>query len=199
MSIHQIKRLAETNACLSLKLANYLVEDHLYQLQPPYPSFPFLKITFIHPFIQLYPNHYGKIDIASVLSLLNPYVAAAIRTLVHVGNTEEVLTTAWFLELIFKWLKLMTSRPRSLAMSEPSIAKHEDAIAFLEDVVALFGKITIQKPGECSSWKPVQTSALLAIQSSLQLQDLYLKTYDFKVFFLIWAQPRCSGTFFSVV
>lgn len=176
MSIRHIKRLAEIDACVSLKMAPYLKEDHLD------------------------PNHCGKMGVASALALLNHDVAAAIRTLVHVGNmAEEALTTAWFLELIFKWFKLMTSRTRSLAMSELSIAKHEEAIAFLEEVVTLFGKITIQKPGECSSWKPVQTGVLLATQSALQLQEVYLKNYGFNFFFLSRLSQDALENFFSVV
>lgn len=63
------------------------------------------------------PSHFDKINVLSV-QILNNNVAAAI--LYHIAN-ERIAdihkTIAWFLKIIYKWFKIMTSRYQKLALS----------------------------------------------------------------------------------
>ncbi|KAG0420066.1 hypothetical protein HPB47_003695 [Ixodes persulcatus] len=78
-------------------------------------------------------------NVESGYALLNHAVGAAIRHIIQEGMMdEEALTTAGFLELVFKWFSLMTPRTIKLAMRALNPAKHEEAVTFLGEVVYIF-------------------------------------------------------------
>lgn len=80
-------------------------------------------------------------------SLFNNDTAA---TLLHASkskdnqiNDEGALTTTWFVETVFRWFKLMSSRTTKLSLSHFDEQQYEETITFLKGMIDLFEKIEI--------------------------------------------------------
>lgn len=113
--------------------------------------------------------------------------------------SPAAITTAWFLETVFKWFHLMISGKKSLAMSELNCQKHDNAIEFLSEVLDLFKKMTIHLPGKSPSRKPVQTGVVISTTAALSLQNLYLTQNNFKCLFLSRLTQDALENLFSVI
>ncbi|KAG0429061.1 hypothetical protein HPB47_023997, partial [Ixodes persulcatus] len=160
VSIEPIKKLVEIDSKADLKLA------------------PHLKPSCVDP------NHYDKMKVGPAFSLLNSDTGAALRLLVDDGTLEKsAVTTAWFVETMFRWFRLMTSRTTKLALSHFDDVQYGKAVGFLEEIIQLFEQLSIVDGGKIA-WKPVQTGFILATTSVLELQKLFLESYDFKFVFL---------------
>jgi hypothetical protein len=86
---------------------------------------PRLKVNVITP------NHFEKMNTSLSVALLSHDVAAAILYQNSVKNIEaKHQTTAWFLMLMQKWLKLITSRSQNMARSNANPKEHDAAIRF---------------------------------------------------------------------
>lgn len=119
-----MQKLESINSQHDLKLAPHIKEKHLNSL------------------------YFDKMDVGSAYTFLNHAVGAAIKYLVQEGIIgEETLTRAWFLELVFKWFSLMTSRTIKLAVSELNPKKHEEAVTLLEKVGYIFSRLSFYKQG----------------------------------------------------
>ncbi|XP_029836072.2 uncharacterized protein LOC115320100 isoform X2 [Ixodes scapularis] len=120
--LEHVQKLESINSQHDLKLAPHIKEKHLNSL------------------------YFDKMDVGSAYTFLNHAVGAAIKYLVQEGIIgEETLTRAWFLELVFKWFSLMTSRTIKLAVSELNPKKHEEAVTLLEKVGYIFSRLSFYK------------------------------------------------------
>lgn len=120
------------------------------------------------------PAHFDKMSVGSALRVFSTDVVAGLRALVQKYNyDQQMLVTAWFLEKVTKWFKLMTSRDRKLALSRNVMPVYEQSIATLKSVQSLFQNVKIGKNGKFS-WKPVQTGVVLSTATILKLQEKYL-------------------------
>ncbi|XP_049524411.1 transposable element P transposase isoform X1 [Dermacentor silvarum] len=168
--------------------SNEVSLDHVKQLV----EFDLKHQSNIAPHLKaacLNPGHFEKMKVGLVFTLLNHDTTAALRFLVQKGDLpQSALTTAWFLEVIFKWFKIMSSRSTKLAISKLDDQKYEDTVSFLKEVIHLFGEIKIGC-AEKAAWKPVQTGVILVCKVALELQDYYLNV---KHFFLCPPQPVWS-------
>lgn len=127
-----IKELAKKDAKHDLKLAPNLNPSHLEL------------------------NHYEKMDVSSAEAVLHHSMGAAMRVLVSLGQLEEkAITTAWFVEKVFKWFSLLTSRYIGTAMSHFKPQAHHKAVTFLKEFASMFAWVTIRKGSECDHFKPV--------------------------------------------
>ncbi|KAH7940858.1 hypothetical protein HPB49_006984 [Dermacentor silvarum] len=108
--------------------------------------------------------------------------AAALRMLVEVKDnnisSEDALTTAWFVDSVFKWFKLMSSRTTKLAISHFNENRYEDTIMFLKDMIDLFEKLVIGGDTK-KSWKPIQTGIVMSTMVMLHVQKLFLEDLGF--------------------
>ncbi|KAM7314521.1 uncharacterized protein ISCGN_004305 [Ixodes scapularis] len=176
VSLSYVRDVAQRDGTSALNLAPHLKDKHLD------------------------PNHYEKMSVSSALAVLNHSTGSAIRVLVKEGKmSPAAVTTAWFLETVYKWFRLMTSRTKSLAMSELNSRKHDDAVEFLSEVLDLFKKMTIHLPGKSPSWKPVQTGVVISTTAALSLQNLYLTQNNFKYLFLSRLTQDTLENLFSVI
>ncbi|KAG0423400.1 hypothetical protein HPB47_000808, partial [Ixodes persulcatus] len=149
---------------------------------------------------QLNSSYFDKMDVGSAYALLNHAVGAAIKYLVQEGMMgEETLTTAWFLELVFKWFSLMTSRTIKLAMSQLNPTKHEEAVTFLENVVYIFSRLSFYKQGQRECFKPCQAGMIVTTKSVLKLQQLYRQEKEFKFLFMSRTTQDCLENIFSLI
>ncbi|KAH9360203.1 hypothetical protein HPB48_012094 [Haemaphysalis longicornis] len=106
---------------------------------------------------------------------------------------EEALTTAWFVELVYRWFPLMTSRYIGTAMSMFKPDAHDEAVAFLKEFMEIFAHVSIKKSNQRDQFKPVQAGVLISTTSALQIQHQLLSVYKFK-FVLLWqADAGCLG------
>lgn len=120
----------------------------------------------------LNPSHFQKMKVSGALTFFSHSVSAGLRYLVECeGYGKELLTTAWFLDLINKWFDLMSSRHQKMALSKYNQVSYEQAIAHLETVTWVFQEISVGRKGR---WKPIQTDVILSTTTILNLQSAYL-------------------------
>jgi len=74
-----------------------------------------------------------------------------------------------------RWLKIMTSRSRQMALSRQDLQVYSEALAILNLVIEVFKAIWAQ------NGKPVQTHVIMATSAVFELQEFLLneRNYDF--------------------
>ncbi|XP_037572111.2 transposable element P transposase [Dermacentor silvarum] len=146
------------------------------------------------------PNHYEKMNVATAHSLMHHSTAAALRYLVGkalLPNTA--LTTAFFIDQVFFWFTIMTSRTRKTALSDLCPQKADDAKQLLQDFIALFtGLMIVDKTGK-GTWKPVQTGAVLSTVAALSLRECYITKQGFKFLMLSRLSQDALENLFSSI
>ncbi|KAH6920497.1 hypothetical protein HPB50_028515 [Hyalomma asiaticum] len=136
VSLEHIKKACEFDAKHQLKLM------------------PHLKLR------DLDPTHFEKMNVATAHALFHHATAAGLRYLVLKNHLpKEALTTAFFLEQVFRWFTIMTSRTMKTALSELCPQKGDEAKCFLANFIAMvMDMVIVDKTGK-SSWKPFQTAS----------------------------------------
>jgi hypothetical protein len=89
-------------------------------------------------------------------------------------------TTAWFIIIMHKWFKLMSSRCQKLGFAYANQEEYENTIRFFHSFINIIRNITLSD----KAWKPFQTGLLLATQTALDLQEIYLNREKFNYFML---------------
>ena len=156
VNVEPLKRLVEFQANHELKPAPNLTSKHLQ------------------------PSHFDKMKVSAALNVFSHSVSSSIKLMVDEGHqTEDALTTAWFLQIVDRRLTLMSSRFPAVALSKFDIDKHAEAVAFWNFVTELFQCLHIGREGY---WKPVQSGVTLSMMSSLSLQDTILNQCDYNLY-----------------
>ncbi|KAH9379670.1 hypothetical protein HPB48_000545 [Haemaphysalis longicornis] len=175
VSVKHIRKLADIDAERDLKLAPHLKPAYLDQ------------------------DHFAKMNVASAVAVLNHSVGAAIRVLVSLGRMEEeALTTAWFVERVYRWFTLMTSRYIGTAMSMFKPDAHDEAVAFLREFMEIFAHVSI-KSNRRDQFKPVQAGVLISTTSALQIQHQLLSVHKFKFVLLCRLTQDALENLFSCI
>lgn len=108
---------------------------------------------------------------------MNHTVAAALRAYSITTNRPEVLTTAFFVEKLSEWFKLVTNRSRQTALSRKNNDAYQSAIEMLRSYRYFIYKCAV---GEKRHWKPWQASMIMVTDSVLRLQNHFLaQNYEF--------------------
>ncbi|KYN23159.1 hypothetical protein ALC57_04421 [Trachymyrmex cornetzi] len=127
----------------------------------------------------------GTMNVALSVALLNDNVAAAITFHITKKNIDKKhTTTAWFISLMHKWFKLMTSRYEKLALSYYNMSIYNESITFLQEFIEIITGITVDD----NNWKPFQTGLLLCTKTALDLQAQFLSNHNFRYLLL----RRCT-------
>ena len=83
--------------------------------------------------------YFQKMNVNLARSLFSRTVSDGLRFLVqNEGYSEEILTTAKFIEVISRWFELVNSRHPNVAISKKNIEEYTKAIEHLEDIKTLF-------------------------------------------------------------
>jgi hypothetical protein len=97
-------------------------------------------------------------------------------------ETFASLTTAFFINMVSTWFKLISSRTTTLALNKFNLRVYQETLLFLDEFITLFSSLQVapDKNGK-SLWKPIQTGVILTTKSILDLQNLFLneKKYSF--------------------
>ncbi|KAK8772139.1 hypothetical protein V5799_024617, partial [Amblyomma americanum] len=162
VSIKYLEQLCEIDEKHSLKLA------------------PRLKLKHLNP------SHYEKMNVGTAYAVFNHAVASALRLLVEQGKIdEEALTTAWFVDQVFKWFSLMTSRTPTMALSDLCSEKGKEAVTFLNDFMEVFRNLhIIDKAKTNATWKPIQVGIIITTTTALNLRELYVQSKNLKFLLL---------------
>ena len=121
------------------------------------------------------PAHFQKMNVGLAMGLFSRDVANGLRYLVQEEDyPNEMLTTAFFIEFIARWMELVNSRFHSIALSKHNMEVYNLAIQHLEEMIGLFKNIDIG-----GKWKIVQTSIITTTKSIINLQDLLLNVHGF--------------------
>lgn len=150
------------------------------------------KLSEVH----ISKGHYTKMKVGIAVQFFKES-PAAIRCLIREKVLEpEAETTAWFLDLIAKWYKLMSSRHPSVALSCRDMAKYHEA---LETLRLTLETIQGMQMGSTSQWKPSQAGLMVATTVVLRLQNILLKSDGYKFLLTGRLLQDCLENLFSVV
>ncbi|KAH9380002.1 hypothetical protein HPB48_003125 [Haemaphysalis longicornis] len=109
-------------------------------------------------------DHLAKMNVASAVAVLNHSAGAAIRVLVSLGGwRRKALTTAWFVERVYRWFTLMTSRYIGTAMSMFNPDARGKAVAFLKEFMKIFAHVSINKSNQRDQLSPYKQHQLLSV------------------------------------
>lgn len=149
------------------------------QMRPNFFLMPHLKTA------DLDPNHSEKMNVESAYALLHHSTAAVLRYLVQQGRLKKkAITTAFFLQQIFRRFTIMTSCNLKTALSDLCAQKADEAQVFLEDFMALFSGLKIVGKDGKESWKPVETGIIISTLSALSLRAFYITEQRFRFLML---------------
>ncbi|XP_031335055.1 uncharacterized protein LOC116164931 [Photinus pyralis] len=172
IKISAIKKVFDLDSQDEIKMA-YRLKDYMFQ-----------------------PGHFEKMDINTAYALFHNDTAAAITYYIAIGALHNnCATTAWFCKQIYRWFSIITSRSSKLGLSENNPEVYEEALTFLKQFMDIIYNITIDK-GE---WKPFQSGIVLATQTSLDLQDHYLRVHGFRFVLLGRLTQDALENLFSVI
>lgn len=141
------------------------------------------------------PSHFDKMNVGVSVALINNDVSAAILYYISLKKIDEThSTTAWFLQVMYKWFQLLTCRYPNLAISLKNKENHDENITFLKSVQEIMYHTKIN-----NKWQPFQTGVLLATQSAMDFQKIYLEKEDFDFVMLGRLTQDCVENSFSIV
>jgi hypothetical protein len=127
-------------------------------------------------------GHFNKVKVSHALNVLNWDVSCGMRLAAESTEDKSSLTTAFFIDMVSKWFKLISSRTTTLALSKFNLRVYQETLLFLDEFITLFSSLQVapDKNGK-ALWKPIQTGVILTTKSILDLQNLFLneKKYSF--------------------
>lgn len=161
-----------------------------------------LKVMPHLKYRDLDPNHFQKMNVASAHALMHHSTAAGLRYLVNKNLLpKEAITTAFFLDEVFRWFTIMTSRTRKTALSELCAQKAAEATNFLQAFIKMFLGLTIMDKAGMGkgAWKPIQTGAIISTLSALSLRQYYIAEKGFKFLLLSRLSQDALENLFSSI
>lgn len=141
-------------------------------------------------------NHFQKMRVNNAMKVISPEVGSALEFLTEENPSDERLTTSWFIKVVSRWFKIMSSRNISVALSFLHEDKFEDATTFLTEVIDLFSKLQVGPKGH---WKPFQTGLILSTTTVLELASYFLKERGYDFFLASRLTQDCLENLFSVM
>jgi len=125
-------------------------------------------------YIDIFPNNFSKMNVGSAIRYFDVRTAAGLETAVRLKYLPlEALSTAWFIRLIYEWIKMCTSRVRKTSITKRNKIKK---IQFLNDFIDIVQNMQIGKGG----WKPLNTGLILTSISIINVTEyVFQQKYDF--------------------
>ena len=134
--------------------------------------------------------------VRDALKVISVSDSSGLRYLVkNHGYSEDLLTTAWFIELTRKWFDLMTSRHPVEALSMNNLFAYVEAINHLKTTIVVYQSLTVEN----GCWKPWQTGVLMSTKSIIQLQERLLVSENYGFVLTARFTSDCIENLFSQV
>lgn len=134
--------------------------QNLFRFEMANPSG--LRSLFHLKSIDVNPDHYSKMNVGSAVKFFSVETAAALENAVRMGFlTQDALTTAFFLRLIWKWFEICASKCLKKAITQKNkLHKFE----FLQSIIDMFQHIVVGK-----GWKPLNTGMIMATTALMEI------------------------------
>lgn len=144
----------------------------------------------------LNPQGFEKMRVPTSLNIMNKDVASALNFLSDNGESDEMKTTAHFINIIDRWFSLVTSRHYVTSINKKNIEKYEENISFLESCIYLFEEI---KFGEFGGWKPCQTALIITTKSTIEIHKYLIDKFDYEFVMMGRFTQDCLENLFSSI
>lgn len=95
---------------------NEVVLDHIHHLFKLEESNMFKLAPKLRGY-HFEPNNFEKMRVSTAYHIAHPSVAAALMVLASNTNDEQFVTTAWFIDTLSNWYKIVTSRHPDVSLS----------------------------------------------------------------------------------
>ena len=146
--------------------------------------------------LSINPGHFSKMCVRDALKVISIPVSSGLRYLVKShGYSEDLLTTAWFIELTRKWFDLMTSRHPVNALSMNNQFAYVEALNHLKTTCNVYQSLSVEN----GCWKPWQTGLLMSTNSITHLQERLLVAEDYGFVLTARFSSDCIENLFSQV
>lgn len=157
---------------------NFEVVVNLFSLQTEFKSD--LRLTPKLEEFKLHPNNFQKMKVKTSYHVLHPDVSAGLKVVAEETGEKELLTTAWFIDLVNKWFYLMTGRSESGGgWSLKCMEAYNESQYFLQEFISIFKVIQV---GGNRAFKPIQQGAIISTTSMIEIHEYYLFTKKFSFF-----------------
>lgn len=141
-------------------------------------------------------KHFLKMRVSSATNVFNDETSSALKFLAEERSKEEYYTTAWFVDLIFRWFRIMTARHPAFALGTKNMECYENARAHLKETIQFFSLVNV---GKKNQWKPFQTSVVISTTAFLEVSEYLLNERDLKFILGSRFTQDCLENVFSVV
>lgn len=175
--------------------SNLVQRDHLEILSEEQGK-TLLKLAPKFKNSNLNPQGFEKIRVPTSSNVMSKDVSAALNFLSDNGQTENMKTTAHFIQTIDKWFGIVTSRHFSTALCQKNLEKYKKQISFLEECIYLFEHLKI---GYNGYWKPCQTALIITTKSAIQIQKDLIENFKYDFVMLGRFTQDCLENLFSSV
>ncbi|XP_066590857.1 uncharacterized protein [Prorops nasuta] len=116
------------------------------------------------------PSHFDKMNAKLSISLINYDVSSAISYCIAEEKLDKKYrTTSWFINTMYKWFQIMTSRYFNLALTLTNEDKYNEATDVLKSIDNLMCKLTIN-----NKWMPFQSGIRLWLRSVITASTVHL-------------------------
>lgn len=128
------------------------------------------------------PTNFQKMRVKNSYHILHPNVSSALRFLAtHDKSKTNYNTTAWLIEMISYWHRILTSRSSKIALGFLNMEKFLQTENFLKDMMELFTNLKFGNENTGKSKKiPSQRGAIISTMSYLNLSKSLLTNQNFK-------------------
>ena len=142
----------------------------------------------------LSPAHFSKMSVKDAMRVISRPTSAGLRYLINNHQfSRDLLTTAWFVELVRVWFDLVSSRHPIDALIMNNMPRYVESINSLKETYQVFQSLTV----EASGWKPWQTGMVMTTKAILSLKDRLLIQEDFSFFLTSRTTQDCLENVFS--
>lgn len=118
---------------------------HFHDLLAEQKNFPLsmcpkLRIEYLNR-----SNHLQKMRVKSASHIISHEVSTALQYLAVENSKPEYITTAWLIEKVALWLKIVSSRKAVWGISQTKPEKFNEIMNFLNNFIILISSLTFGK------------------------------------------------------
>lgn len=141
-------------------------------------------------------GHFTKMKVGVAVKLFRESPPAIRYLIEREMLPKDAESTAWFMELVSNWYKLMSARHPMFALSRIDTSKYQSALEILSLAV---DTVQTMKMGVTAHWKPSQAGLLISTHVVLKLQESLLGDRGYRFLLTGRLTQDCLENLFSVI